>query len=57
MRKREHHFARIEEYKERFRRFSTEYLVTQLPKMTIKEAAVAARAVLKERGYQPVDSN
>jgi hypothetical protein len=36
---------------------NSEYLLQQLPPMSTKEAAAAARAVLKERDQEAVDSN
>ncbi len=50
MKKREHYFAKFDEYRERFRKFSSEHLRNRLPQMSIKEAAAAAKAVLEERG-------
>lgn len=52
MSKREHHFGKVREYKERFTKLSTEQLVLRLngPHRLIKEAGIAAREVLMERG-------
>jgi hypothetical protein len=51
MRKRDHHFLKVQEYKERFSKQPTESLVMRLNNhRLIKEAAIAAREVLAERG-------
>ena len=51
MSKRDHHFAKVQEYKERFSKQTTESLVLRLSGFRlIKEAAIAAREVLEERG-------
>lgn len=51
MDKQEHYFAKLEEFKVRFRMLSTEeiYRRQNQPSLT-KEAAAAYREVLKERG-------
>ena len=55
MKKREHKFQKIQEYKERFRTLSTEQIQKRLSLgISIKEAAIAYREVLRERG---VDSD
>lgn len=48
--KRQRHFQKVEEYKERFRKESSEVLrkrTTMVP--LIKEAAIAIREILEER--------
>ncbi|HEY4838535.1 MAG TPA: hypothetical protein VIH72_08015 [Candidatus Acidoferrales bacterium] len=47
--KQEHFFSEVEKFKERYRQFPSAYLRKQLPRMKIKAAAAAARAVLRER--------
>ncbi len=55
MKKREQKFQKIQEYKERFRTLSTEQIQKRLSLgIYIKEAAIAYREVLRERG---VDSD
>ena len=55
MKKREHRFWTIREYKERFRKLSTEQIQKRLSLgISIKEAAIAYREILRERG---VDSD
>lgn len=49
MSRREHFYAEVERLKERYRQLSTSYLQGQLPLMSIKECATAAKAVLAER--------
>ena len=49
MSKRENFYGEVERLKERYRQFSTSYLQRQLPLMSIKECATAAKAVLAER--------
>jgi hypothetical protein len=52
MGKRDHHFAKVAEYKDRFRRLSTETLHTRLRDFEgglYKEAAIAIRELLDER--------
>jgi hypothetical protein len=53
MKKRDRYFAKLDEYREHFRTLSSEYLRRQLPRMSIKEAVAAARAVLQERSESP----
>lgn len=51
MKKRERYFQKVEEYKERFRHLSTEKILHNISLgPTIKEALVAYREVLAERG-------
>ena len=51
MSKRDHHFLKIREYKERFSKQTSEALKTRLRDHTlIKEPAIAAREILAERG-------
>ncbi len=51
MRKRDRHFLKVQEYKERFIKLPTETLVMRLGShRLIEEAAIAAREVLEERG-------
>ncbi len=55
MGKRERHFERVTEYKERFRRLSTElirYRLTNFGTALYKEAAIALRELLEERGAE-----
>ncbi len=55
MKKREHKFQKIQEYKERFRKLSTEQIQKRLSLgISIEEAAIAYREILTERG---VDSD
>ena len=51
MSKRQEQLRRIEEYKERFRKLTTEQLESRLSSGSLyKEAAIAYREVLAERG-------
>ena len=51
MRKRDRHFLKVQDYKERFIKLPAETLVLRLNgHRLIKEAAIAAREVLEERG-------
>ncbi len=55
MSKRDRHFQRIEEYKERFRSLSTEkikYRLTDFETALYPEARIALRQLLKERGEE-----
>jgi hypothetical protein len=55
MSKRDQHFAKVQEYKERFSKQSSEALALRLSShRLIKEAAIAAREVLEERGVSDV---
>jgi len=51
MKKSNHKFQKIEEYKDRFRRLPTEVILRRLSLgISIKEAAIAYRKILEERG-------
>lgn len=51
MRKRDHRFMKVQEYRDRFIQLPSETLVARLADhRLIKEAAVAAREILEERG-------
>ena len=53
MQKRQHHFAKVQEYKERFSKEPSERLTARLRDFRlIKEAAIAIREVLAERGVK-----
>lgn len=55
MNKREKHFLKIEEFKERFRKLPTEKIIYRIQNASLtKEGAIAYREVLAERG---VDMN
>jgi hypothetical protein len=47
--KRDRYFAEVNRLAEHYRHLSSDYLRKQLPQMSIKEAAAAAKRVLKER--------
>jgi hypothetical protein len=50
MDKREQHFLRVQDYKERFSKLPNETLIRRLNNhRLIKEAAIAAREILEER--------
>jgi hypothetical protein len=50
MHKREQHFLKVQEYKERFSKLPNETLLRRLnDHKLIKEAAIAAREILEER--------
>ncbi|MEO6807765.1 MAG: hypothetical protein ABI353_01450 [Isosphaeraceae bacterium] len=52
MGKRERHFEKVAEYKQRFRRLSTDtirYRITNFDATLYKEAAIALRELLEER--------
>jgi len=56
--KRERHFQKVAEYKERFRRLSTQTIRRRLNDFgstLYKEAAIALRELLEEREQQSVD--
>ncbi len=58
MRKREHYFQKVEEYKQRFRSLSTEaikYRLNEFGGVLYKEARIALRQLLEEREQQPPD--
>jgi hypothetical protein len=51
MSKQERHFEKIQEFKQRFSKLTTESLSLRLNNhQLVKEAAIAAREILKERG-------
>jgi hypothetical protein len=60
MGKRDHHFAKVAEYKERFRHLPTETIRDRLRDFgggLYKEAAIALREVLEEREREGADGS
>lgn len=56
--RRQHDFDKVNEYKERFRRESSDHLRQRLTTGSLlKEAAVAMREILEERAKTEPDSN
>jgi hypothetical protein len=50
MKKQQRHFSKVEEYRERFEKLPTEKIIGLFSDTLIKEAAIAYRESLQERG-------
>jgi len=50
MKKQQRHFSKVAGYRERFERLSTEKIMRLYRHTMIKEAAIAYREILQERG-------
>ena len=50
MKKQQRHFSKVAEYRERFENLPTEKIIRLYSHTMIKEAAIAYREILQERG-------